>query len=357
MYSCQSGSSFTQGNLARIRLGGTSQDFYAPGRWVRLERNLQADLAAMYPDSTLARITGVELATEGIATTIYMDDLRFSNSITIEKSVLAGGSIGHILRNRTIDPATYAATDKWFHYDQVGSVMAVSNSAGNLQARVHQDAFGNVLADWTTGLWKSDVDSAGWHHNTKEFNGDTGLTYMYQRWYLPETGTFLSKAPYPPMREHNYTFVRQSPALYIDPWGRRWWLPIRDPLPGVTPVFQCFTDLQEGVSPVQTYVEDTANMVQDHVNQQGGGAVDVPVGTGTAFTEAVVESAKAAADPKGAIVDYGAGVIGDEVAEHYGDGAGKAAECVLKHGVSGTDEFGEIIGIPDEVENEQVDTQ
>jgi RHS repeat-associated protein len=219
MYSCQSGSSFTQGNLARIRLGGTSQDFYAPGRWVRLERNLQADLAAMYPGSTLARITGVELATEGIATTIYMDDLRFSNSLTVEKNVLAGGSIGHIVRNRTIDSATYAATDQWFHYDQVGSVMAVSNASGNLQTRVHQDAFGNVLADWTTGQWAIDAASAGWHHNTKEFSDDTGLTYMYQRWYLPEVGVFTSKATIPPYAEDHYTFGLQNPLVQIDPLG------------------------------------------------------------------------------------------------------------------------------------------
>jgi hypothetical protein len=30
---------------------------------------------------------------------------------------------------------------------------------------------------------------------TKELDSDTGLEYMYQRWYSPETGTFMNSAP------------------------------------------------------------------------------------------------------------------------------------------------------------------
>ena len=81
---------------------------------------------------------------------------------------MARGSIGHIVRNRPINPSNYAATDRWFHYDQVGSVMALSNSAGNLQTRYHQDAFGNPMTDWQSGLWQTNANADGWHHNTKD---------------------------------------------------------------------------------------------------------------------------------------------------------------------------------------------
>jgi RHS repeat-associated protein len=126
--------------------------------------------------------------------------------------------VSHILRNRTIKPSTGVATDRWFHYDQVGSVLSESDAAGALAQTHHQDAFGNTQAAWQTGLWGG--DRAGWHHNTKELDGDTGLVYMYQRWYAPETGTFMSSAPYPVTMEHRYGFAENRPGLMVDPDGR-----------------------------------------------------------------------------------------------------------------------------------------
>jgi RHS repeat-associated protein len=144
--------------------------------------------------------------------------MRFSNTVTVEHNVLGAGVVSHILCNRTINPSTGVATDRWFHYDQVGSVLSESNAAGALAQTHHQDAFGNTQAAWQTGLWGG--DRAGWHHNTKELDGDTGLVYMHQRWYAPETGTFMSPAPYPVMREHRYGFAENRPGLMVDPDGR-----------------------------------------------------------------------------------------------------------------------------------------
>lgn len=39
------------------------------------------------------------------------------------------------------------------------------------------------------------------------------------RWYSPETGGFISVAPYPPAVEHPYTFALQVPNKNIDPTG------------------------------------------------------------------------------------------------------------------------------------------
>jgi RHS repeat-associated protein len=125
--------------------------------------------------------------------------------------------VSHILRNRTTNPSTGVATDRWFHYDQVGSVLSESDAAGALAQTHHQDAFGNTQAAWQTGLWGG--DRAGWHHNTKELDGDTGLVYMHQRWYAPETGTFMSSAPYPVTMEHRYGFAAQNPIYFADPFG------------------------------------------------------------------------------------------------------------------------------------------
>jgi len=44
---------------------------------------------------------------------------------------------------------------------------------------------------------------------------------MFQRWYFPETGTFVSKAPYPPRMEHGYNAYMQVPSKYVDPRGEQ----------------------------------------------------------------------------------------------------------------------------------------
>ncbi len=146
--------------------------------------------------------------------------LTFSNSITIEENTLGPGVVGHLLHARTISPTTFAATDRWFAYDQVGSVIAETDADGELAATHHADAWGNRLEDWDTGVWGG--LRVGWAHNTKEIDGLTDLTYMYQRWYAPETGTFLSRAPYPPMMEHEYGFAAENPVSLVDPRGEQY---------------------------------------------------------------------------------------------------------------------------------------
>jgi RHS repeat-associated protein len=152
-----------------------------------------------------------------------LDDMRFSNSLTVEHNVLGPGSIGHILRNSTFSTTTHARYDSWFHYDQVGSVVARSDDAATPTfSPLYSDAWGNRMSSYTTGEWTSTWASRdGWGHNTKEYDGDSGLVYMYQRWYQPELGVFMSQAPYPPTAEHQYNFAKQLPALVVDPDGRK----------------------------------------------------------------------------------------------------------------------------------------
>jgi hypothetical protein len=62
------------------------------------------------------------------------------------------------------------------------------------------------------------------HFFTKECDGVTRLVYMYQRWYAPETGTFMSSTPMPIQIEARYaissgTHSFGSPTASIDPRG------------------------------------------------------------------------------------------------------------------------------------------
>jgi len=109
---------------------------------------------------------------------MWLDSVRLSNSQTTEHLTLGPGAIGPPLqttrlRQRTINASTYAVTDRWFHYDQVGSILRETDANGDASDEHHQDAFGNTQGDWEDGLLGG--DALGWHHNSKEREGDVGL--------------------------------------------------------------------------------------------------------------------------------------------------------------------------------------
>jgi len=193
----------------------TPLGMYAKILWLR--RNIEADLKTQWPGESLVRVLGCAVWTGNASYPLYVDDVAFSNSMTTEHNVLGPGVIGHILRNRSTNAATYAATDRWFHYDQVGSVLSESDNTGALAQTHWQDVFGNSLDTWQNGLIGG--DRPGWHHNSKEYDGDSQLVYMYQRWYNPELGLFSAASPFPGFMEKPFVFARSSPIMTVDPTG------------------------------------------------------------------------------------------------------------------------------------------
>jgi RHS repeat-associated protein len=198
------------------------QDGSSNPMWTRLERNWYKDAKEFKQPSGVKNfmpmfVTSARLRHTPSGDPMLAGELSFSNSITIQRNTLGPGAVGHILRSRTISPTTYTASDRWFAYDQVGSVLAETDANGDVAAVHHSDAWGNRLGDWETGVWGG--VRSGWAHNTKEIDPRTDLTYMYQRWYNPETGTFLSRAPFGPDVENEYGFVENNPVGYADPSG------------------------------------------------------------------------------------------------------------------------------------------
>lgn len=63
------------------------------------------------------------------------------------------------------------------------------------------------------------LPKAGFHHNTKEYDVNVEMVYMYQRWYSAELGVFASRAPMPRTMEHPYSFALQMPNIFTDPLG------------------------------------------------------------------------------------------------------------------------------------------
>jgi len=187
------------------------------GCWHRLERNLAADVAAAWSGATLTGVRGMAFHAYHASSAMWVDDVRFSNAMTLERNSLLPGAVGQIACRRATDATNFGHTDAFYFYDHIGNVQGVSSSGGAVAETYVQDAWGNVLASATTGQWATSF--AGRHLTTKEQDADVGMYYFWQRWQRSQTGFFLSRAPLPPDQEHPYNIVTGNPLRYHDSSG------------------------------------------------------------------------------------------------------------------------------------------
>ena len=116
-----------------------------------------------------------------------------------------------------------AMTDKnnnkyYLHYDQVGSLRAVTDSNGNLVKEIVYNSYGNIISD-TNPDFKVPFGFAG-----GLYDPDTKLVHFGFREYDPEIGRWLSKDPllFGGGDSNLYGYVLQDPVNLVDPWGLMW---------------------------------------------------------------------------------------------------------------------------------------
>ncbi|MFH2122371.1 MAG: RHS repeat-associated core domain-containing protein [Pseudomonadota bacterium] len=117
----------------------------------------------------------------------------------------------------------------FYHTDNVGTPVAMTNSAGAVVWRAHEKPFGEEFQTTETP-----------EHNSRRFIGkekdkETGLVYIGARYLDPETGRFLQPDPVGPVdsmtgkvnvemlmnpqRLNRYVYGLNNPYRYIDPDG------------------------------------------------------------------------------------------------------------------------------------------
>jgi RHS repeat-associated protein len=101
----------------------------------------------------------------------------------------------------------------YYHYDGLGSVVALSDAGGDTVQVYEYSAFGWVAA--------SDPNHANpFLFTGRRFDAETGLYYYRARYYNPHIGRFLQTDPIGYAGGLNwYAYCGNNPTVLVDPWG------------------------------------------------------------------------------------------------------------------------------------------
>ncbi len=101
----------------------------------------------------------------------------------------------------------------YYHTDGLGSVTAMTDSAGTVVQTYSYDSFGNIVSQ--TGSIQQPYTYTG-----REYDSETGMYYYRARYYDTITGRFISKDPIGFLGGLNlYGYVGNNPVNWIDPLG------------------------------------------------------------------------------------------------------------------------------------------
>jgi len=103
----------------------------------------------------------------------------------------------------------------YYHFDGLGSVIALSKVNGALVERYSYDVFGEPNRI-------SDVNNP-YMFTGREYDEETGNYYCRARYYNPHIGRFLQADPIGYRAGLNlYTYCRNNPIMFVDPMGLTW---------------------------------------------------------------------------------------------------------------------------------------
>ncbi|MBW8017658.1 MAG: hypothetical protein FVQ82_15885 [Planctomycetes bacterium] len=105
----------------------------------------------------------------------------------------------------------------FYHYDGLGSVIALSNDSGTIVQQYTYDPFGITTITTTTGYT---TPNNPYMYTARRYDPESELYYYRARYYKPELGRFLQPDPKGYADGMNiYTYCGNNPTNYIDPWG------------------------------------------------------------------------------------------------------------------------------------------
>ena len=113
------------------------------------------------------------------------------------------------------------STIAYYHFDGLGSVVALTDTAGSVLERYTYDVYGQFKITDAAGspLTASTVGNR-FTFTGRELDSETGLYYYRARHYSPTLGRFLQRDPVGYSAGLNlYTYVDNNPLNWVDPLG------------------------------------------------------------------------------------------------------------------------------------------
>ena len=239
-------------------LGSESKD----GSWHTITRDLQADLQAFEPDNELLSVNGFlvrgsgridDIGTPGYYNSIYniKEDAEikkktikyYQNALNQRVAKMVNGQVveKYLWKDLTTLLAIYDKDDNlkqrfeyadqrmpismtsngqkyYLHYDQVGSLRAITDTSHNIVKEIVYDTYGNILSD-SNPSFTIPFGFAGGLYDV-----DTKLTRFGYRDYDAYTGKWTAKDPigFSGGDSNLYGYVLGDPVNFVDPMGLFW---------------------------------------------------------------------------------------------------------------------------------------
>jgi len=129
--------------------------------------------------------------------------------------VYANGRMVHMERTEGGASATY-----WYHYDGLGSVVALTDEFGADVCQWKYDEYGNLLQDCP--------ELNHYTYTGQEYDPETGLLHFFSRYYDPQVGIWISQDNYrgthfDPTSMLRYMYAANNPVNIEDFYGYAWW--------------------------------------------------------------------------------------------------------------------------------------
>ncbi len=149
-------------------------------------------------------------------------------SWNVKAQYTLGLGIDEIISKKYLDGVTWKKI--YYHYDGLGSVVALTDENGDLIGRYVYDSFGNIVSE------PVGVDNR-YTYTGREYDKDSGLYYYRARYYDAKVGRFTTVDPLLSMIcsgyggggcgvitptasfEHPYVYCLNNPVNYKDPTG------------------------------------------------------------------------------------------------------------------------------------------
>ncbi|WP_395589453.1 RHS repeat domain-containing protein, partial [Pseudomonas sp. TR47] len=101
----------------------------------------------------------------------------------------------------------------YFHTDQIGTPLELSNSEGEIVWQATYRSWGAIEE-----LKVHDIEQ-NLRFQGQYFDSETGLHYNTLRYYDPEVGRFVTQDPIGLDGGMNFYQYAPSPVMWVDPWG------------------------------------------------------------------------------------------------------------------------------------------